>query len=160
MSTSTRKSTDRTGSGRTTRTSAAAAKLVKNPSSRRGSGTLATRTLGQSKQGSTAFVIRSLRDDFGVTQNQMVRLSGYSPRSIASWAKGTSATKPASTKFTELSRLFSALAEMAESPKDVIHWLQEPNETFDGSTPLQVIERGETDRIWRMIYFLRSGEPL
>jgi transcriptional regulator with XRE-family HTH domain len=159
MSTSTRKSTDRTGSGRTTRTSAAAAKLVKKPSSRE-SGSLAARTLGKVKQGSTAIMIRSLRDDYGITQNQMVRLSGYSPRSIASWAKGTSATKPASTKFTELTRLFSALAEMAESPKDVIHWLQEPNEAFDGSTPLQVIERGETDRIWRMIYFLRSGEPL
>jgi hypothetical protein len=30
---------------------------------------------------------------------------------------------------------------------------------FDGSTPLQVIERGETDRIWRMIYELEFGEP-
>jgi len=29
----------------------------------------------------------------------------------------------------------------------------------DGSTPLQVIERGETDRIWRMVYELESGEP-
>jgi len=27
------------------------------------------------------------------------------------------------------------------------------------STPLQVIERGETDRIWRMVYELESGEP-
>ena len=25
--------------------------------------------------------------------------------------------------------------------------------------PLQVIERGETDRIWRMVYELDSGEP-
>ncbi len=30
---------------------------------------------------------------------------------------------------------------------------------FDGSTPLQVIERGETDRIGRMVYELESGEP-
>jgi hypothetical protein len=33
------------------------------------------------------------------------------------------------------------------------------NPAFDGSTPLQVIERGETDRIWRMVYELESGEP-
>jgi len=38
-------------------------------------------------------------------------------------------------------------------------WLKEPNPAFDGSTPVQVIERGETDRIWRMIYELQSGEP-
>ena len=30
---------------------------------------------------------------------------------------------------------------------------------LDGSTPLQVVERGETDRVWRMIYELESGEP-
>ena len=38
-------------------------------------------------------------------------------------------------------------------------WLKDPNPAFDGSTPLQVIERGETDRIGRMVYELESGEP-
>jgi hypothetical protein len=38
-------------------------------------------------------------------------------------------------------------------------WLKEPNPAFDGSTPLQVIERGEIDRLWRMINELQSGEP-
>ncbi len=33
------------------------------------------------------------------------------------------------------------------------------NPAFDGSTPPQVIERGETDRIWRRVYELESGEP-
>jgi len=36
-------------------------------------------------------------------------------------------------------------------------WLERPNKQFDGSTPLQLIERGETDRIWRMISQLRDG---
>ncbi|MFO0865772.1 MAG: antitoxin Xre/MbcA/ParS toxin-binding domain-containing protein [Gemmataceae bacterium] len=36
-------------------------------------------------------------------------------------------------------------------------WLQTPNETFDGLKPLEVIDRGESDRLWQMIYFLRSG---
>jgi hypothetical protein len=38
-------------------------------------------------------------------------------------------------------------------------WLKELNPAFDGSTPLQVVERGEADRIWRMLYELGSGEP-
>lgn len=108
----------------------------------------------------TKDLIATLRNDFGLTQNLMVRLSGYSSRSIANWACGTKATKPATTKFTELTRLLDSLAEMAQSRTDVTQWLQEPNDVFDGSTPLQVIERGESDRLWRMIYFLRSGEPL
>jgi DNA-binding transcriptional regulator YiaG len=108
---------------------------------------------------STDRIIRGLREDFGVNQSMMVRLSGYSPRSIISWSKGTKATKPAAIKFTELSRLFEALADLTQNREEVTAWLETPNEAFDGSTPLQVIERGESDRLWRMIYFLRSGEP-
>lgn len=110
-------------------------------------------------QVSTDRIIRGLREDFGVNQSMMVRLSGYSPRSIISWSKGTKATKPAAIKFTELSRLFKALADLTQNREEVTAWLETPNEAFDGSTPLQVIERGESDRLWRMIYFLRSGEP-
>jgi hypothetical protein len=32
-----------------------------------------------------------------------------------------------------------------------------PNLAFEGSTPLQVVERGESDRLWRMIWELRMG---
>ena len=34
-----------------------------------------------------------------------------------------------------------------------------PQPAFDGSTPLQVVERGEMDRIWYMLYDLGSGQP-
>jgi len=108
---------------------------------------------------STAKRLATLRDDYGLSQTLVVRLSGYSPRSITSWSNGTKASKPAETKFTELCRLFEALVEITESKDDTVVWLQEPNDAFDGSTPLQVIERGESDRIWRMVYFLRSGSP-
>lgn len=108
---------------------------------------------------STAEIITALKKDFGLSQSLLVHLSGYSPRSIVSWGKGTKATKPAKVKFVELNRLFEALADLTQDREEIVAWLQEPNEAFDGSTPLQVIERGEADRIWRMIYFLRSGEP-
>lgn len=55
--------------------------------------------------------------------------------------------------------LLEALADLTQNREEVTAWLETPNEAFDGSTPLQVIERGESDRLWRMIYFLRSGEP-
>lgn len=56
----------------------------------------------------------------------------------------------------ERQRLIEALAEVIE-PESLAHWLQRPNKRFDGSAPLQVIERGETDRLWRMIWQLREG---
>jgi uncharacterized protein (DUF2384 family) len=104
-------------------------------------------------------VISRFQKDFGLTQPVVVRMTGYSPRSVASWSKGVKATEPARRKFTELVRLFDALADLMENPKEVAEWLQEPNSAFDGSTPLQVIERGEADRLWRMIYTLESGDP-
>jgi hypothetical protein len=57
-----------------------------------------------------------------------------------------------------LQRLQRALAN--DINEDYVgEWLQSPNEAFSGPTPLEVIERGETDRIWRMIYQLESGVP-
>lgn len=56
-------------------------------------------------------------------------------------------------------RLFDALADLLGDPRQVAGWLQEPNPAFDGSTPLQIIERGETNRLWRMMHAIESGEP-
>ena len=36
-------------------------------------------------------------------------------------------------------------------------WLNTPNEAFDGLKPLEIIERGEIDRLWNMIIYLESG---
>ena len=36
--------------------------------------------------------------------------------------------------------------------------MMQPNDAFNGLKPIEVIERGEVDKIWEMIYRLRSGE--
>ena len=41
----------------------------------------------------------------------------------------------------------------------VVSWLKQANDAFDGLKPIEVIERGEIDRIWSMIFQLRSGNP-
>ncbi len=69
--------------------------------------------------------------------------------------------KPSSStarRLTEIKRLFAALEDLV-SPAAIGPWLKEANPAFDGSTPLQVSERGETDRLWRMIYEQQSSEP-
>lgn len=38
-------------------------------------------------------------------------------------------------------------------------WVETPSEALDGLKPLELIERGEVDRIWQMIYAPQSGEP-
>ncbi len=118
-----------------------------------------TISLGKGRSAKTATIIQSLKTDFGLKPNTLVQLSGYSTRSIVNWSKGTTVTEPAQIKFNELKRLCDALAKLTQDKKEVLSWLKEPNDGFEGSTPLQVIARGESDRIWHMIYMLQSGQP-
>lgn len=58
----------------------------------------------------------------------------------------------------ELQQLQEKLAGMMDK-KYIAEWLQTPNSAFDNLKPLEIIERGEIDRIWRMIFYLESGMP-
>jgi len=59
----------------------------------------------------------------------------------------------------DLGDMMIALAEIMDAD-DIAGWMEEPTEAFRGSTPLQVVERGEIDRLWQMIYAVRSGQPI
>jgi DNA-binding transcriptional regulator YiaG len=102
--------------------------------------------------------VKRFCDSYRVTQDTFTRLTGFSPRAVAHWAQGQKPSDSSARRLTELKRIFDTLEKLI-SPEAIGPWLKQPNPAFDGSTPLQVIERGETDRIWRMIYELESGEP-
>ncbi|WP_221031660.1 hypothetical protein [Actomonas aquatica] len=104
------------------------------------------------------FAVKEFCQRFQMVRPDLTRLTGFSLRSVDKWAAGEEPGNPAKKQLKELVRLFDALAELMES-KDVGPWLKAPNPAFAQSTPLQIIERGEIDRIWRMIYQLETGEP-
>src|SRR5437870_6846612 len=93
------------------------------------------------------FAVKDFCKAYGVTQDSFTRLTGFSPRAVAHWVSGRTPSGSAQKRFTELTRLFDMLSDMVDA-KAIGEWLKQPNPAFDGSTPLQVIERGETDRIW------------
>jgi hypothetical protein len=98
------------------------------------------------------------RNTFHLPQPALVRLTGFSPRSVAKWSQGELPSAKQEKALVEMDRLLDGLARVME-PAQVGRWLKQPNPAFDGSTPLQVVERGELDRIWRMLYDLESGQP-
>ena len=98
------------------------------------------------------------RTTFHVQQPAIVRMTGFSPRSVAKWSKAETLSPKQEKAIVEMDRLMDGLTRVMK-PADIGRWLKTPNHAFDGSTPLQVIERGETDRIWRMLYELESGQP-
>jgi DNA-binding transcriptional regulator YiaG len=102
--------------------------------------------------------VTSLRTRLTLTQAQFARLLPVSVRSLATLESGATPTEPISRRFTELERLTAGLSEVIKK-ESLGKWIQTPNKAFDGLKPLEVIERGESDRLWEMIYFLRSGVP-
>ena len=64
----------------------------------------------------------------------------------------------AKQRLTELRRLIDSLAAVID-PTFLGQWLLTPNAAFGALKPLEVIERGETDRLWRMLFYLEAGLP-
>jgi RES domain-containing protein len=97
------------------------------------------------------------RDTFNLPQPLLVRLTGFSPRSVTKWSQGETPSAKQEKALVEMDRLLDGLSRAME-PAQVGRWLKQPNAAFDGSTPLQVVERGESDRIWHMLYDLESRQ--
>lgn len=99
-----------------------------------------------------------IRQRLGFTRPQFARLLPISERSLAAIEKGGEAGEAITRSIAQIQRLVTALEEIID-PKVIGPWLTTPNDSFEGFKPLEVIERGEIDRIWQMIYELRSGSP-
>jgi DNA-binding transcriptional regulator YiaG len=97
-----------------------------------------------------------LREKLGLTQPEFAGLLPVSVRTLATLEKGTPPTDPVARRLTELERLTKALSEVIRGSA-IGKWLKTTNPAFGGLKPLEVIDRGESDRLWEMIYFLRSG---
>jgi transcriptional regulator with XRE-family HTH domain len=104
-------------------------------------------------------LLSRLRHELGVSRAVFARLVGLSERSVATWEGGADLKESSLRTIVEIGRLYAKLRQSFASPEQLATWLKTPNNAFAGSQPLQVIERGEIDRIWRMIYFLESGSP-
>lgn len=98
------------------------------------------------------------RDDYQMKREDLTRLSGFAPRTLAAWAAGETPSASSARKLVEIDRFLQALAEIIE-PSAMGPWLRTSNPAFEGSTPIQLFERGECDRLWRMIHDLNSGQP-
>ena len=134
-------------------------------SGRKGARRTSDRPAGTSRSGKLALVAGRrggrqlrLRQQLGFTRPQFARLVPISERSLAEIENGKPPGEATSRSLTQLQRLVAALEEVMER-RSTGTWLAAPNEAFDGLKPMEVIERGETDRIWSMIYQLRSGAP-
>ena len=100
--------------------------------------------------------VGAVRDQLGLSRKLFSRLTGFSERAIADWEGGKPVSEPGLRRIKELDRFRDRLSEVVAAAAIPV-WLDTPNEAFDGLKPLEVIERGEIDRLWNMIFYLESG---
>lgn len=92
-----------------------------------------------------------------MSREKFRRLSGFSVRSQASWESGHKAPgEQARLRLAELGRLHRALAHVLRADA-IARWIDTPNPAFEGLKPVEVVERGQIDRLWKMIFLMDSG---
>jgi transcriptional regulator with XRE-family HTH domain len=106
----------------------------------------------------SSFVL-STRKSLGVTQSVFGRLIGVSERSISGWELGKPVSQASFRRVKELRRLAEAL-ERSMKKSYIPTWLVTPNEGLAGISPIEALDRGENDRLWRTVFYLGSGAPI
>ena len=99
--------------------------------------------------------LKQLRRDLKLNRATFGRVLGCSERGLANWEAGRPIQAVYLHRIAELRNLFNELANVIE-PSAIGEWLLAPNEQFDGLKPVEVIERGESFRVWKTIVQPRS----
>jgi DNA-binding transcriptional regulator YiaG len=99
--------------------------------------------------------VKQLCDRYGLRREDLGRLTGFSLRALADWSAGKLPSEPARRRLHEIRRLLDSLGQLVKV-NAISSWLKTRNPAFENMTPMQVIEVGEIDRLWQMVYALGS----
>jgi len=100
--------------------------------------------------------VKALRQQLGLTRKQFAQLTAASERAVAGWESDQPISPVNQKSLRESARLCAALMKIMKA-EYVGEWLDTPNEALSGLKPLDLVERGEVDQLWRMIFEVESG---
>jgi DNA-binding XRE family transcriptional regulator len=99
-----------------------------------------------------------LRHRLAMTREVFARFARVSERTIADAEGGKNASEELVQSYNEVYRLYEALTEVV-NPDCLGDWFQTPNDSFDGMVPVDVVEHGNINRLWSMVFRLQTGMP-
>ena len=100
--------------------------------------------------------LKKWRRQIGITRPVYARLSHCSERTLATFEARKNLSLAKERKLNETHRLLLALCEVM-APLHVKDWLNQPNEWLHSNTPMQIIEKGQIDLLWDLIYHTRNN---
>ncbi len=99
-----------------------------------------------------------VRSGLEVTRELFARLTGFFVRAITGWEAGRPISEAGLRRVKEMERLRAALADGMRQ-EFIGRWMETPCEGLGGLKPVEVLERGEADRLWRTVVMIGSGMP-
>lgn len=100
---------------------------------------------------SYAEVVAGLRDDAGLTLEEIASASGVGVRQANNWASGTSKPRgPGVERLLTLRYIVSNLS-LVYTPEGVDVWLHSPNRRLKGATPLKLLAAGKAPAVLSLI---------
>jgi DNA-binding transcriptional regulator YiaG len=101
--------------------------------------------------------IRSLREDFGLTQTELAHALGVSLRTIQNWERSGEASRSRGVR--DLEELWDLLKDSVKAV-DIPTWLRSANDAFDGRRPIDLLKDGKARDIVVEFRRLQAGEPV
>lgn len=86
------------------------------------------------------------------------KIVNVAERTIADVESGGDSINKLKRPYNEVYKLCDALSEVVD-PACLGEWFQTPNNSFDGLTPIELIEQGDIDQLWNMVFELQTGMP-
>ena len=102
--------------------------------------------------------VAKLRSALGWSRNQLAFVMNASERAIVNWEQGDPISSVYAAKLREIQSVFNELKQLMK-PEEIGAWLLTEMEEFEGRTPADLINKGETGRLWGSLFYLRSGMP-
>ena len=102
--------------------------------------------------------LAKLRTALGWSRNQLAHVMNASDRAIVNWEQGDPISPVYASKLREIQSVYNELKQLMK-PEEIGSWLLAEMEEFEGRTPADLINKGETGRLWASLFYLRSGMP-
>jgi uncharacterized protein (DUF2384 family) len=115
------------------------------------------RPVDQAAAVSSGPALKQWRKQHGISRVQFSKMADISERKMATIEKAPRIPAKAKRPVNETVRLIRAIQELVGNDRALKEWLETPNPGFDQKTPLELIDHGESDVLWEMVYQVRQG---
>lgn len=99
----------------------------------------------------------SIQNNASISAREVAQLLNTRPETLSRWRGGVSEPQPNTRDL--LLQLWWLITQLAElyTPGDAHLWLFAPNKQLNGQRPVDLIQRGETEAVLKIISQLKDG---